>query len=402
MRHRWLVLGLAAVVLLAGRVHVVRAEDAIAESARAEETFHFDEARFESGELRYIDGIPVMLLQGSPEEIGRQHGTLAAKAVAPFTALPKEILKEHGVEGAWPLVAAASRTLVKRVDEDHQREMAAMIEASGIDRDLVTVGNTMLELRRLGGCSALVALGSRSATAGPLFGRNLDFPTHGVLHKFGLVLVVRPKGKHAFVSVGMPGAVGVSSGMNDEGLSLGTLDVYESADGSSMFDAEGIPLLFCYRRLLEECTTVDEAEKLMRTLKPTTWANLMVCDANEAAVFELTPKSLVVRRPDDGMLACTNHFRSKELARSKECRRYEMLESAFDVKQFDVSRVHDYMHAVNQGEWTMQTMVFEPRALKLHVALGRGPATALPLKTLDLEEVFRTGRFEDAKPASGE
>jgi hypothetical protein len=400
MRYRWLVLGLAAVALLASRAHLVRAEDAIAESARAEEAFRFDAARFEKGELRYIDGIPVILLQGSPEEIGRQHGTLAAKAVAPFTALPKEILKEHGVEGAWPLVAAASRTLVKRVSEDHQREMATMIETSGIDRDMITVGNTMLELRRLGGCSALVAIGGRSATAGPLFGRNLDFPTHGVLHKFGLVLIVRPDGKHAFVSVGMPGAVGVSSGMNDSGLSVAALDVYESADESSMFDAEGVPLMFCYRRLLEECASVDEAEKLMRTLKPTTWANLVVCDAKEAAVFELTPKSLVVRRPDDGLLACTNHFRTKELACSMECWRYDRLDLARKAKRFDVAAVHDYMHAVNQGEWTTQTMVFEPAALKLHVAMGRGPATALPLKTLDMEELFRTGRFDDAKAQS--
>jgi hypothetical protein len=45
-------------------------------------------------------------------------------------------------------------------------------------------------------------------------------------------------------------------------------------------------------------------------------------------------------------------------------------------------------------------MVFEPAALKLHVAMGRGPATALPLKTLEMEELFRTGRFADAKAQS--
>ena len=36
-------------------------------------------------------------------------------------------------------------------------------------------------------------------------------------------------------------------------------------------------------------------------------------------------------------------------------------------------------------------MVFEPAALKLHLAFGKGPATRLPLHTLELKGLFASG-----------
>jgi hypothetical protein len=46
------------------------------------------------------------------------------------------------------------------------------------------------------------------------------------------------------------------------------------------------------------------------------------------------------------------------------------------------------MHAVNQGSMTLQSMIFEPRALVLHLAFGKGPATGLPRNRLPLAELL--------------
>jgi hypothetical protein len=59
------------------------------------------------------------------------------------------------------------------------------------------------------------------------------------------------------------------------------------------------------------------------------------------------------------------------------------------MKEFDVAAVAGRMDAVNQGERTLQTMVFEPSSLRLHLAMGKGPATRLPLRTLDLSVLLR-------------
>ncbi len=355
----------------------------------AEETFRYPEGKFGRGELRYLSGLPVLTLEGTPEEIGRQSGRLASHVGKELYAIPKRMLARFGAEEAWPAVTMAGRLMIARVPAHHRKELATIAKTAEIDWDLLVVANAMLELRRLGGCSSLIVQGDRSAAKGPLFGRNFDFPPMGVLDKYSLVAVYRSQGKHAFAAVGFPGLIGVVSGINDAGLALATLDVYQSADGSPMFNPAGTPLMFCYRRVLEECTTVREAEKLLRSIKPTTWMNLAVCDPGGGVVFELTPKTVAVRRPVDGVLPCTNHFRSPELAVDTRCRRYSTLERGLGQKRFALGDVARLMHAVNQGPITLQTMVFEPKTRRLHLGIGPGPASARPLKTLDLVPLFQ-------------
>src|SRR5262249_42657409 len=149
----------------------------------------------------------------------------------------------------------------------------------------------------------------------------------------------RPDGKHAFASIGFPGCIGCLSGINDAGLALAVLEAYSANDDSPRFDASGTPYALCFRRLLEECATVPEAEKLLRSMKRTTRVNLAICDPQGGAVFEITPRSVVVRKPSDGVCACTNHFRTKELATSIRCWRYPILESLGKLESVDVAEV---------------------------------------------------------------
>ena len=119
--------------------------------------------------------------------------------------------------------------------------------------------------------------------------------------------------------------------------------------------------------------------------------NIALCDQKGGVVFEVTPKTVAVRPPAEGICACTNHFRTEGLATSTTCERYASLEKSREMKKLDVKAVAKQMDAVNQGAWTLQTMVFEPAALKLHLAYGKGPATRLPLHTLDLGALFGGG-----------
>src|SRR5712692_358610 len=230
----------------------------------------------------------------------------------------------------------------------------------------------------------------RSATSGPLFGRNLDFTPFGRVYEYSFVTLYRQPGKHAFASIGFPGLFGCASGINERGLAVAWLDVSSVRDGSPTFDPTGTPLVCCFRRVLEEWATVAEAEKLIRSLRRTRSANLAVCDRKGAAVLEITPKNVIVRPGTDGICSCTNHFRSKLLAEDLKCPRYLALERSRSLAKLDLADVAKHLHAANQGRATMQTMIFEPAALKLHLAFGKGPSSALPLKTLDLAPLFKS------------
>jgi len=362
--------------------------------ARAADPFRFPEKEHGKGKLKYTNGVPVLVVEGSPEEIGDQVGTLAAKPADKILNYPKDLLDRFKVPLGWQVFYKAGTGMLPQFPADHRQELDAMVK-SGVDREKLVVGNTMFDLKKSIACSALYVSAERSATKGPLFGRNLDYPSLGYAHEYGLVTVYRPSGKHGFAAIGFPGLVGTLSGMNDAGLALGVLEIYAVKEGVEKFDATGTPYALCYRRVLEECTTIEEAEKLLRSMKRTTTTCLAICDKASAAVFEITPKELVVRKPVDGICACTNHFCTKELRpEAKEIRfrsvdRLKTLDKARELAKIGVDDVHKSLHAVSNPTNTMQAMVFEPATLKLHVAIGSCPATAGELRVLELAPLFK-------------
>jgi isopenicillin-N N-acyltransferase-like protein len=363
----------------------------VALAAQAGQPHRFREQKTACGELRYLGEVPVLLLNETFEGMDAETGALMAEPLLKLEALCKRIRKERGLEPAWPLLKVTARGMLARMPPEYRREVKAFAAATKIDEDILTVANTMGELPQLRGCSSFVVQGDRSGTAGPLVGHNWD---QALFEQYGLVTVLRPKGKHALVSVGLTGFLGVGSGMNDAGLVVSAHSVLRSKDEAPKFDFAGMPIHFCYRRLLEECETLEEAEKLFRTMKPSAYNNLLVCDRRGAAVFEFTPKNMVVRRPAGDVLACTNHFRSPELSVGEHCRRYDVLEKSMNRPRYTWSDVKQLLHAVNQGRQTVQTKVFEPAALRVRVAMGQGPVTQKRLTPLEIGLLF-SGRWPD-------
>src|SRR5262249_32277383 len=142
--------------------------------------------------------------------------------------------------------------------------------------------------------------------------------------------VRRPKAKdkHAFASISFPGMIGCLSGINDAGLTLCVHEVRKTKDGSPGLDPTGIPYTLAFRRLLEECSTVSQAEELLRGMQRTTMLNLSVCDGDGGAIFDLPPKAVIVRKPEADFCACTNHFISKERAAGVSCARLDKLDAS--------------------------------------------------------------------------
>jgi predicted choloylglycine hydrolase len=367
---------LAAIVLLAA-------------SARADEPFRYAAGKQGSGQLKLIEGLPVIVATGTPDEMGQQIGALSAPALQSLFAHQKQLANGFGISQAKPIWSAAGSIMLPRFPANERQELDAMAKASGMDSDLLVFANVMYDWSRLGGCSAQMVEPARSATGGMLFGRDFDFPTFGFLDQYSLVVVYRARGKHAFASVTFPGLVGVVSGINDAGLCLAELEVHRSKDDAPGFDPSGVPVEMCFRRMLEECGSLDEAEKLLRSLKPSTMCNLAICDRKTAAVLEITPRHVVRRGAVDNVCSCTNHFRSAELGMSKFCWRYDRLDQGIRAKsKLGLADMTKQMDAVNQGHLTIQTMIFAPEEKGLYLSFGPAPSSAQRLKRLDLAALF--------------
>ena len=360
-----------------------------ASTARADETRVFREGRFGKAELKYIDGLPVLSVSGTPEEIGRQKAVLTMDVVQKLATYPRLLLERSNHKDRLPKCLEISKVLVQRIPADYRAEMRSFADESGVDRDLGILANTLTDMYRGSvSCSSLIVSPERSATGGPLFGRNLDFYTLGLLDKYSLVTIHRPKGKHAFAAVGFPGLFGCLSGMNDAGLALAVHEVFISHDGAPIFNPKGMPYTFCFRQMLEQCATIEQAEKLLRATPRTTLLSLALCDRRHSVVLEMTPNSVVARHGSEGICACTNHFRTDELAVLPWCNRYRKLIQSRKLDQLDVADVAKKLHEVNLGRLTVQTMIFEPATLKLHLAIGSCPSSALPLRLLELKPLL--------------
>jgi predicted choloylglycine hydrolase len=365
--------------------------------AQDQQPFRFPEGGYgDKAVLKYLSGLPVLTVAGSPEEMGAAVGVLAVANAPRALNYPRDLLKLHRADAVWPVCVQTGNGMVQRFPAAFKQELEAIVKAAKVDRDKVVVGNTLFDLKKIFACSALLIEGKRSTTGGPLLGRNLDYPSIDSINEYSLVTIYRPTGKHAFAAVGFPGLIGVISGMNDAGLALGMLEVFDVKDGERGFNPLGVPYALNNRQILEECTTIEEARKLLLSLPRTTTLNLVLADRTGVAVFEVTPDRVEVRHPDRGTLGCTNHYCTQPLRPAnptnpnRTFQRLEALEkSRLDDAKISPADLKQYLHQVNLNRLTLQTMVFEPAALRLNLALGPVPASQNPLRVLELGPLFK-------------
>jgi len=343
--------------------------------ARAGRTF--DEGTEGAGSLRYHGRVPVLTLRGTPREMGFQHGRLLRGAIEKLRRDYLHRFLETVVtlpDPDWALERSAR--LERHLPEHHREEVRGLAEGAGIAFDEAVLLQTFLDLHKLVFCSTIV---TRSPSGRLLFGRNLDFPSLGVAHRFGLVTLHRGEGKRPLASVSWPGLTGVISGMNDVGLTVAVMVVYFEEDVP-----EGIPYALHYRRILEEAETVGGAGLILYDSKRTNSNNLMVVDGTGAAgLFETTPAGVERRRPEGGALFATNHFLGGlrrpvrlhpiSLSSHARCRRLgdRAKKAGGRMRLGEVIRA---LRSVAPPIVNLQAMVFLPEEREILLSMGSVPA----------------------------
>jgi hypothetical protein len=346
--------------------------------------------------LEYVHGIPVLHLRGEPGDLGREQGQLLAPQIRALRAGYLERFLDPQERAAMGLAALG---LAPHMPPEHVAEIHALADAAGERYVDALLANTFLDLMRVAFCSVVI---TRERPDGPwLFARNNDFPTLGIAHRASLLLVVhqvRP-GRRSFVAVGWPGLIGVISGINDAGLCVATL-VSQSASGVE----PGMPYPLLYRQVLERCATPQEALALIQATRRASANNLAVAGpAGEPLVIEFSPRAVAARRPEGGILLATNHFRAPELARAGEpaCPRYARLRQLAGEHRgpWDIPTLQAMLRAVQVAgapdePSTLQAMVFEPAARRLHLAIGHLPAPEGRFVTIDCARLLERGQEE--------
>ncbi len=210
-----------------------------------------------NGELRWVADQRLVLLSGTPEQIGTAHGLLLSEQLRrnldSVLYLMSCVTALQDGKWLWDELRQAYQRLAPHIPEDHRIEADAIAQAMGIDVEKLRLASVFPELFH---CSGFGLFG-QATTDGKLYhGRILDYMTMIGLQDAACVFVVAPKGKIPFANIGYAGYVGCVSGMNAEQISLGEM----GGGGEGKWD--GVPMGHLMRKAMEDCSTLEEVKKL--------------------------------------------------------------------------------------------------------------------------------------------
>jgi isopenicillin-N N-acyltransferase like protein len=218
----------------------------------------------------------VLYVQGSPYEMGYQHGALLRKEVQDnLEYLYSEALDQFYFEEIFD---EAYERMRPYIPQSYIDEMHGLAHGAKLPLRTVHAIHALPEITEWGGkkrvkqvvkqmmkgelgtsCSNLCATGPATADGKPYVVRILDWGLHKIskLHEYPLITVAKPTGKVAFANIGWVGFLGAVSGMNAEGITLGEMG-YGDPPHETL---RGTPMPFLLREVLAECRSLGDVRR---------------------------------------------------------------------------------------------------------------------------------------------
>jgi phospholipase B-like protein len=277
-------------------------------------------------------------LEGTPAEIGFQHGWLLAAEIREAQQVTALELA-HDAKRPWGFFREiAQKELWPRIEKQYREELEGIqagAAARGVQMDLwdVVAHNAWLEwpyfvnwydkargktgIARMAipeRCSAFVATGGHTRDGRIVMGHNA---WTGYLDgsRWNLMFDVAPSSGNRFLMDGFPGLI--HSG-DDFGVTSGGLMITETTISRfSGWNPEGIPEFVRARKAMQYASSIDEFEHWMREGNNGGYANnWLVGDrkTGEIASLELGLKHVTMRRSKDGYFGGANFPVDEKLA----------------------------------------------------------------------------------------
>ena len=281
--------------------------------------------RFERNHWVYVH------LEGSPADIGYQHGYLLAPEIEDGVNTVRTIIT-HSTKRDWNFYRSTAQNILwKHIDAEYQQELQGIadgLQAHGVNLDVwdVVALNAMEELpdyyvpwlnkqekragapvlKAPGNCSALVATGSMTKDHKPVIAHSnwTDIATGS---RWTVIFDIVPTHGYHMLTDGFPGII-VSD--DDFGINSAGLMVTETTiTGFALFDPNGVPEFVRARRAMQYASSIDDYVRIMLDHNNGGYANdWLLADNNtgEIARFEIGLKMHRVWRTKDGYFVGAN------------------------------------------------------------------------------------------------
>jgi hypothetical protein len=310
-------------------------------------------------------------LEGSPGDVGYQHGFLLASEIADAHKAIKLELTHNSKD--WAFFRNVAQTVLwPHIEAEYRDELqgiAAGLAAKGVTLDVwdLVATNAWLELdpyylkwadsnsqRPTGDhCSAFVATGSYTHDGKPVIAHN-NWAGYMTGSRWNIMFDIAPEHGHRFIMDGMPGLIHSADdfGINSAGIMI-TETTISQFHG---FDPNGVAEFVRARKAMQYSASIDDFARIMKDGNNGGYANdWLVADRNtgEIASLELGLKHVNLQRTKDGYFAGSNYPIDAALTK--------------DETDFDV---HDTSNSANARHIRWDQLMLENKG-RIDVALGQ-------------------------------
>ncbi len=365
-------------------------------------------APFEGGRIERRGRHVVLHVSGTPEQMGRRHGTLLKRSIS--FVLERYVLdcvigsRDPKSPKRAQLVAAV-RTVRGALPDAFVRELDACAKAAGVDPDLLLLAQCEGDVRRAAAragrkraapvsasgaepdaqaaCTTYVAFGPATAGGRLEAGRNFDYWVgDGVVERCALVTYYAPASSYRFAAVGAAGILGGPTLVNEHGLFVA---VHTPSRGSAT-RLDALPAFALMRLIAERASIVEEGIDIVRASPRMCGATLVLAQDGDsetgnqarAVAVEYDAEQVYTREAKDGVLIVTNMslvFGGGQRDGNEVCNRYARLRALIDSERGRLDGTKPLTLAAGIAKPnTLHTVQFLPAAGRFTVWHGTLPA----------------------------
>ena len=265
---------------------------------------------------------PVIEMQGSHFEMGRQYGSQCKDMIRDLSARFDGVFVPD--EARWPdarRAMAEAEPAVRVAAPELIEEVEGIAAGTGLSFDDVFRLNCSAEMGQWRGCmekrSAVsisdecTSFAAHTATA-TLVAWNMDW--HRLLQPYMVLLKGAPSGEPAFLAFALAGSVGRPGLSEHIAISANQLPYRptETAPGSGgpQWAGPGVPYGFLSRMLLQQESTRDALAVVERTRRMACLNYTLGDTTGDICCVETTPAAHAVLRSDEGFVAHANSYHS--------------------------------------------------------------------------------------------
>ncbi len=341
-----------------------------------------------AGYLETVDGLLILHLQGTPEEIGYQHGVLLREQIQAVYAGISRFAAEEKIP--MPLVEAQIDAIVARqrkyLPESWFTEIEALARGAQIDVKQALRMNFLPELFH---CSGFAIYGSATADGSLYHGRVLDYMTKAGLQDYSVIRVISRENRIPWIDVGFAGMIGSVTAMNAAQVAIGEM----GGGGKGKWD--GTPMTYLMRQVMETCDSVDAGVAVFANAIRTCEYYYVISDAkaNDARGLVCTPEAITVIRPGEAVEQLPVAIEDAVLMSAGD--RYKLLAQRVQEGHgtFTAEKAIELMSRPVSMKSNLHNVLFAPKTGDLWVAVATSdaqPAADQPYAHFNFNDLLNT------------